>query len=323
MKRKRANGQGTVVKLQGNRRRPWAIRKIIGWKDDGRPMIKYVSYHKTKREAEKALNAFNDDPYTITSKTVSEIYEEWYALQEPKKAQSTLAGYRSSYKHLEPLYDTKMRDIDRETLQRFYDGLNINKYAFNLTVGMLGMLTEYAVKRGIMPMSALNLNKSILMPDRKEKKQQPRDVISKDDLDRLWELKDTNEYARITLVYIYTGMRFSELRNLKDENCHDNYVEIKDAKTPAGIRSVPLSDKVQSLLPIIRIPARSTFATYYKELLPNHVIHDTRHTFVSMMTEAGVDERIIQAIVGHKPKTVTDIYTHISINIMLEAVNRL
>ena len=38
---KRANGMGTIIKLSGNRRKPWAIRRVIGWKQNGNPIIKY------------------------------------------------------------------------------------------------------------------------------------------------------------------------------------------------------------------------------------------------------------------------------------------
>ena len=110
---KRANGDGTIVKLTGNRRKPYAIRKVIGWKEDGRPKLKYISYHRTRREAEQALKEFNDDPFTVTNKTVSDIYDEWYALRETQKADSTLKGYASTYKHLEPLYDIR---IDRKSV---------------------------------------------------------------------------------------------------------------------------------------------------------------------------------------------------------------
>lgn len=318
---KRANGQGTIVKLTGNRRKPYAIRKVIGWKEDGRPKLQYISYHRTKREAERALKVYNDDPYIISNKTVSELYTEWYAARESQKADSTLKGYASTYAHLEPIYDLRVRDLNRNVIQRFYDDLDVNKYAFGLVVSLIGMLIDYAVKRELLPISALNINKSIMLPDKPTNKQKPRAVIDKADINRLWELKDENEYARVILVYIYTGLRFSELKNLHPEDCHDNYIEIKQAKTRAGVRNVPLSDKVLSLLPIISVPARSTFTPYFKELLPDHVIHDTRHTFISLMAEAGVDDRIIKAIVGHKPKSVTDIYTHISVDIMLKAVN--
>lgn len=49
-----------------------------------------------------------------------------------------------------------------------------------------------------------------------------------------------------------------------------------------------------------------------------HKPHDTRHTCVSLLTEAGVDERIIKKIVGHKGKSVTEtVYTHLDLEIKL------
>ena len=320
---KRANGDGTIVKLTGNRRKPYAIRKVIGWKENGRPQLQYISYHKSYREAERALKAYNEDPYTVSKTTLKELYEDWYALQEPKKAEDTLKGYRTCFKHITPLHDLKLKDIDRPTMQTFYDRLDVNACTCKKVSQLLNMLFGYAVKRGIMPTMALNLTKAVAIPDKTVKHQAPRSAISKTDIDRLWALKDVNEYARITLVYIYTGLRYSELYELQPENCHENYIEITHAKTASGVRIVPLSDKVLSLLPINKVPPRTTFDRHYRKLLPDHVIHDTRHTFISMMTEAGVDPRIIKAIVGHKTNDITEVYTHISLDVMLEAVNRL
>ena len=55
-----------------------------------------------------------------------------------------------------------------------------------------------------------------------------------------------------------------------------------------------------------------------------HRAHDTRHTCVSLLTEAGVDERIIKKIVGHKGQGVTEtVYTHLELPIKLEAINKI
>ena len=56
----------------------------------------------------------------------------------------------------------------------------------------------------------------------------------------------------------------------------------------------------------------------------NHRLHDTRHTIISLLTEAEVDERIIRSIVGHKGNGVTEeVYTHISIESKREALNKI
>lgn len=320
---RRANGMGTVVKMSGNRRKPWACRKVVGWKDDGKPILKYISYHKTKREAENALNQYNNEPYTINRMTLDALYREWYDVQSIKKADDTLRQYRVRYKHLQSIGKVKISDIDVITLENLYQSLDITDNTLALVHILYSMLLKYAVKRRYLPVSALNMLKAINLPKKNETRKFPHKMISDDDIKMLWDVKDTNEYAKVILVYIYTGLRYSELKNLDTADCHENYIEIKQSKTKAGIRTVPLCDKVKSLLPIMPVPPHTTFDRHFKLLLPNHSIHDTRHTFISMLTEKGVDIRIIKAIVGHSLNDVTAIYTHISLDAMLEAVNLL
>lgn len=320
---KRANGMGSIVKMTGNRRKPWAIRKVVGWKENGRPILKYISYHKTKREAEIALNKYNDDPYTLNSMTLDDLYNEWYKVQETKKADNTMRQYRQRYKYLQTIGDTKLIDINVIMLENFYASLDVTDGTLNHVHILLSLLLKYAVRRRYLPVNALNILKAVMLPKKQDVHKLPHKVIDKKDIDMLWRIKDKNEYAKIILVYIYTGLRFSELLKLDASNCHDNYIEIVQAKTAAGVRIVPICDKLKSVLPIIQVPPRSTFERYFKMLLPDHSMHDTRHTFISMMTEKGVDVRIIKAIVGHKLSDVTAIYTHISLDAMLEAVNKL
>ena len=45
---KNPNGYGTVVKLSGNRRRPWAVRKSLGQNEKGQPILKTIGYTATK-----------------------------------------------------------------------------------------------------------------------------------------------------------------------------------------------------------------------------------------------------------------------------------
>ena len=216
----------------------------------------------------------------------------------------------------------RIKDIDRSDLQKLYNKADVSQNTLRKMMQLINMIFAYAVKCNILPISALNINKTINVPLKESKKQKSREILSDDDIRILWKNKD-NDYARIALVYVYTGMRFSELQGLTPDRCHDNYVEIVDAKTPAGNRIVPLSDKVRSLLPIIEVPSRTTFERHFKYFLPDHYIHETRHTFISMLVKAGVDDRIIKAIVGHKTNDITEVYTHIPLDVMLEAVNKI
>lgn len=319
---KRKNGDGTVVKMTGNRRKPWACRKVIGWKEDGRPILKYISYHKTKREAENALKRYNDDPYTLSNMTLDDLYKEWYAIQENEKAPETLRNYDIRYGHLKPIHDIKVTDITPFVLEGLYKTLDITKNTLNNVQTLVNLLIKYAVKRHYLPVAALNYSKAINLPAKDVKRLKPRTVISKEEIDMLWGMTD-NEYAKVILFYIYTGLRYAELRDLDPKDYHGNYIEIKDSKTPAGVRVVPICDKLQRILPIVPVPNHTTFYRYFKQILPNHTIHETRHTFASMLADKGVDVRVIKSIVGHKQDDVTARYTHISLDVKLQAVNLL
>lgn len=315
-----ANGTGHITKLAGNRRRPYAVRKIVGWTEKGTPKYKYISYHKTHREAVQALNKYNDDPYILTSRTVSEVYKEW--LPQQKRADGTIKAYETAFKKMKPLHDVKMSQIDRLMLQQFYDNMDGTKNTSGNVRKLMQNLIKYSVKRGIMPMSALMLHKTVDFSERDEGKTTKHKRIPIDVVNKLWEIKD-NETVRQILLYIYTGCRYAELYDLEPENCHPDRIDIVDAKTEAGIRTVPLSDKVLSLLPVKPIPSYDVFNKRFKEVLPNYHIHDTRYTFISMMTEAGVDNRIIKVIVGHKSNDITEHYTKIKFESLLEAINKI
>lgn len=318
---RRPNGSGTICKLSGARRRPYAVKVTIGWSEKGVQKYKYISYHRTYREALQALNDYVKDPYVLSDMTLSDLWEEWVSLQN-SKSDGTLKNYRAAWNHLKPLHKTKLTKIDRIKLQRFYDDLGGTKNSANNVKKTLQQMINYAVKRGYMPLTALNLHDVIDLYSAPLQRTVIRKIITADEIDKLWTMTD-NMTARTILVYLYTGLRFSELYDLKEENAYPDHLDIIKAKTKAGIRTVPLSDKVKKLLPIDPVPEYQTFYDHFKEVLPNHNIHDTRHTFITMLTEAGVDPRIIKTIVGHSTRDITEVYTHITLEVMLEAVNRI
>lgn len=322
------NGYGSIIKLSGNRRKPYACRLTVGWKDDeakgtSYPIYKYISYHATRKEALKALAEYNNDPYTVTKKTFKEVYEEWYKSVEEKRAKGTLKNYNTAYRQLKSIHSKKLSELDKKTLQALFKSLDTTDIAANNVRKTLQLIFDYAIRDGILPSSYRTILKDIDKSGSKASKEIKRRPFTKEEIDWLWENKD-NEMIKIILVYIYTGLRYSELLNLKPEDCHDDFVYIREAKTKAGVREVPLCDKIKALLPISTIPKYTAFNKYFHLIVGNdHTIHDTRHTFVSLMVERGVDERIIQSIVGHNNSSVTDLYTHIPMSLKLEAVNKL
>lgn len=61
----------------------------------------------------------------------------------------------------------------------------------------------------------------------------------------------SNRYYQVILMLFYTGVRFSELLELKKENIdlEKQYFDVKRSKTENGIRQVPIAD---CTLPLFR-----------------------------------------------------------------------
>lgn len=147
-------------------------------------------------------------------------------------------------------------------------------------------------------------------------------------------------------MLIYTGCRISELLALKKEdiNLQEKWFDIKKSKTAAGVRRVPIADKVLPFFEfwytlngckyLISTPEgkpfeyRNYYDSYWKPLVEQlnmkHRPHDTRHTCVSLLAAAGIDERIIKKIVGHAGQGVTEnVYTHYELESLREAINKI
>lgn len=102
------NGYGSVYKLPGNRRKPWAARIVAsrsespdGTSPDGTPRFKYkyLGYYETKEKALIALAQFNAHPYNTDANKVTfgDVFEMWSAEHFPKVSHSNVNGYNAVY----------------------------------------------------------------------------------------------------------------------------------------------------------------------------------------------------------------------------------
>lgn len=126
------------------------------------------------------------------------------------------------------------------------------------------------------------------------------------------------------------------------------YYIVKESKTVSGIRKVPIADKVYPFFEnwynmdpgckyLIHTDKGKKFEhwnyinTYFKPLLKNigakeeYTPHHIRHTCISMLKDARVEETTIKKIVGHKgAMTLTEkVYTHPDMSVLHEAINKI
>lgn len=65
MARKRMNGMGSITKMSGNRRKPYKVKKTVGFKE-GKQIFVNIGCFATKKEAEEALAKYIVNPINMS-----------------------------------------------------------------------------------------------------------------------------------------------------------------------------------------------------------------------------------------------------------------
>lgn len=345
------NGYGCVYKLSGNRRKPWAVRKTTGWKIQGDKAIQqyqYIGYYETRQEAIHALSDYNDDPYDLHLNTITleEVYEKWSARKYEEISASNVKGYKAAWKLCKPIKDMKFTTLKLDHLQKVVDESGKHTPTLKKVKSLFKSLFEYAVIHGIIPPEK-NVVRYLDISQGGNPDARQHIPFTKAEISHLWEVHEQSEYYDIVLMLIYSGVRISELLNLKKEDVHlsERWFFVRRSKTDAGIRSVPIAKKVMpfftywmqkndcdyliSTTDAKHMTYRNFMDSYWKPLMKTldmekHKPHDTRHTCISMMTAEKIDERFIQKIVGHKGQNVTQqVYTHLEIEELIQEIDKI
>lgn len=311
------NGEGSVYKLSGKRKNPWVARKTVGFKMNGQPIYRYIGYYRTKAEAMTALMDYNKRPYSLERETVKFVYDRFIKSYAEHHSEKTVGNLNIVWNnHLPPLHDKPIATVSRRELQEFFDDLQVSEQVKQKCRSVLRQIYECAVRYDIIQPERVTLLDYLDLTSNIATNKLKRDRFSDDEIQRLIELND--KMSRIVLFLIYTGLRAGEFCALSDDSIdEDMIIHIGKAKTEAGVREVPLSEKAKKLLPLPHFDDYDSLKYYFSEWRKkqgfNHTLHCTRYTTVSLLVSAGVDDRIIKAIVGHKSNDVTSkVYTKIT-----------
>ena len=325
--RKAANGFGSVYKLSGRRTHPWAARKTVGMTEKGYPKYKFIGFYKTRSEAMNALIAYNKSPYSLEGERICDMYAGFIEIYRQSHTDKTVHNLEIAYNHMKPIHEDNIATLSRKKLQTFFDTLEVSQQVKQKVKSALKMIMNYAIRYDVIQPERIVILNYIDLTSSVPIKELERKVFTAEEIEKLTNMKD--DMSNLLLFLIYTGLRAGEFCKLTDDSIDDDMIlHIRKSKTAAGIRDVPLSDKAQKLAPVPHFDdyydLKYKFTTWREKNGFDHTLHDTRHTCVSLLANAGVDERIIQAIVGHKSNNVTSkVYTHISIDVMREALNKI
>lgn len=328
------NGYGTIYKLQGNRRRPWVVKKRINGKQVP------IAYCEDQEQALQLLSSCNSDPLMYSSKiTFLELYNCWKVQKFPKISRASQKGYEISMKHCVDLHKMQFSVIRFGHLQSVIDRLHQRGIGYATQKKcrvLMEQLYAYAAKYDIVSRDYARFVE-IDHHVRKYKKQ----PFSVRERNKLWKMTDIPGIDDI-LILIYTGLRIGEYLHLKtsDIKIRQKYFIVRESKTEAGKnRPVPIARKIWPIiesrihagytyicchdgLPYTYWEFRRLFDSALSEFRTRHTPHETRHTCASMLDSSGANDTAIKMILGHARTGVTKKdYTHKTILELRKAID--
>lgn len=346
-------GLGSVHHINDgkNRRNPWRARvpsHVEVNEDTGTAKQKYITlgYYPTELEAFEALMDFRKNPYTLEASTCTfaDVFEMWSAKKYPEISQSGRNGYNGAFKNSAPLHKMKMRDIRTSHLEEIMQNLNLGYQVQSRLKTFWGQMFKYAMEHDI-----IQKNYSDFVKTKDTDPGTSRTDIPAEDREKIWQAIDQGDpIAEIAMIYCYTGMRSTELLQVKKAN-----VDLKARIIVAGLKTAAGQDRHIPIHPCIlpfverlmqtdgdllimrydtgkpREMTYNHFREYHwkplmvKLKMPEYTPYYCRHTCATMMRTAGVDEDLRKLILGHANGDITDRYTHHPDSMLVEAMDKL
>lgn len=337
------NGYGSVIKLSGKRRKPYAVRitdgyELTGSADNPRVIQKfrYLEYFEKKKDATIYLANYNagarvkEHRNLAETPTLAEVYERWVEERERRTglSESLRKAYSAAFAKYSPLHKKRIKNIRLADIQPILDvhsGMSRGTISNMLTV--IRGIYHYAMRYELVEADFTPFLIGVGKPSKKIHK-----AFTGAEIEALWALCD-DPMAQYALVLIYSGMRPVEPTKIAPEAVHlyDRYM-IGGVKTAAGRdRVIPIHTKI---LPLIEArmdrkhlfdPVRSDeFKKWMLEHGMEHLPHDGRHTCATLMEGAGVSLHRRKLILGHYIKDITEgVYTHVSASDLVAEIDKI
>ena len=266
--------------------------------------------------------------------TLRQLFIEWLPIHSQSISKSAVKSYQIAFKHISNISDMPITNIHFQHLQNVINSMHVKGLSYSSCKkvrSLFNQLLNYAIIKDY-PITNysqhLNLGPNIPTIHRK--------VFTRQQINKLWAI-DTS-YTHMILILLYTGLRIGELLNLrrKDINRRSSYLIVRHAKTKASEgRIIPLHHRIMPLIeqlytntddylfPISYTTFHKHFKDIMKQLNCKHTIHDTRHTFASLL-DAVAPPNTLRSLLGHKQGDITTrVYTHKTIRELRKTIELL
>ena len=271
-----------------NGRNYYRVRRVIGYKADGSPIIKPFYGSGEKEANDKADEYINKLKVGLISgnqtMTINILLPKWlFNVKKNELKSSSFVSYYSTYKNYIEEYligSLPINEIKSLKIQEFYKELENNKVSINNIKKVHKLLRQffgYADKEGYLTKNPC-LNVSLPKPKTKDvntilsSKKTNFSYFSEDEIKILKKSIKGNKYEDIILFALGTGMREGEILGLQwndidfenkeinitnnlsittdiKENGERNYkISLIEPKTQNSIRTIPMCDTIFTLL---------------------------------------------------------------------------
>lgn len=304
-----------IQKIKGATKRPYVVYSVVGY---------FATYDET-------MDALN---HTRISLTLQQVYDMWLPSHAKSVSTNTLNNYGSAFAHLVSIHDVSMSDITYLQLQAIIDHMlstGLSYSSCKKVRTLISQLFDYSI---INCWCTTNYAKFLNLGHNKPVR--PHKPFTTQAINRLWRLE--SPLHDIPLILLYTGMRASELINLKarDVNRKQHTLKITSAKTKSGIRTIPIHDRIWPIIDrrlntMYVVQECRTYSSLSREfdkamkaINAKHTTHDCRHTFATRLDNEGANYNAKRLLLGHASGNVTDgVYTHKSLGQLRKAIRLL
>ena len=326
------NGLGTITKLRRNLRNPYRAQKLVGEEFDEinlrvRRIYRTVGYYHTRKEALEALIADGGISAAGEIVTLKNIYDAWSAKKYETLTRSSIKNYKYAIAAFTPLLDKRFSDLRPVDYESCITDETPDTRLYSCKV-LLNQLYAYAMRYEL---CEKDYSSSVDFGKRNHAAKERR-IFTPEEVKMLWQ-KSGDTFVDMILVLLFTGFRVNEMLSLTTASIRDGCL-IGGMKTENGRnRVVPIHPMI---FPIIERFARKSAnfgeirlfcgddgreITYeamrarFGRICPNHILHETRHSFATYARMSGMDLVATKRILGHSIRDVTEgTYTHLDVN---------
>lgn len=355
------NGYGGISYMGKGRRNPYRVRITTGWEyneETGRHKQQYATlgYYPSRRAAMLALADYNQNPYDLDAEKVTfyDAYMAWAKRELETKGISRQSQLRAAFSKCEPLYKVKMKDMRKKQMQDLLDKYSdLSDTAQSNIKAVFRAAFSYCMENDI-----VDKDYSAFTRIKVKGSESIHKPYTDEEIAILWDNIDTEvilSYGKydkrpikpgdLELILIYTGLRPSELLQIRTDNVNlaEHYM-IGGLKTEAGRnRIIPIHDDIYPLIEK-RMQQGTEYLVPYKVDRPanldqfrkfmhdpfmkkaglEHLPHDGRHTFATYADRFNLNRLMVKMIMGHASKDITEaVYTHKTPQELVAEVNKI